>query len=547
MMQALKFSRRSFLKSGVTAAAASVLPGVSLSAQAASAPLSALVQTQYGPVQGAENGGVFCWYGVPYAAAPVGEARWTAPQEPSFWASARDCTSPAAPAFQYASCALGSEDCLNLNLFAPADAQSAPVLVYLHSGGNQTGSSEEVSGAEVAKQLGCVFVGVEYRLGLLGWNCLPALCPAADDTGNFALLDMAKALDWVKENIAAFGGDGQNVTLFGFSAGSRDALALLASPLGEGRFQRVVACSGGMTLADPDESAKIIAAALAPLAVEDGKALTTFAAESWLLTTDPAVRDWLCGVEASRLVAVMAGADLRMGAFPHLYADGVTLPRSWESASYQNVPVMLLSGTTEFSFVRWDKFFASETAQALPADTLESAKQFAVQYGSALYRVFNAQTSAGMLAGRTGAPVYLAQADYGAPDSGTEIPLLGSFHGVFLPMLSTSNAYTAWADFSGAGFGEMAGQFRAYLKNFLTSGDPNGKKLLSGKAKWQPWSESAPLVLSLDASADAATVRCQEVHTSAAEVRAALDADGTLSPALKQEIIENVLRGRFFY
>lgn len=119
------------------------------------------------------------------------------------------------------------------------------MLVYLHSGGNQTGSSGEVSGAEIARQLGCVFVGVEYRLGLLGWNCLPALCPAADDTGNFALLDMAKALDWVKENIAAFGGDGQNVTLFGFSAGSRDALALLASPLGQGPLSAVVACSGG--------------------------------------------------------------------------------------------------------------------------------------------------------------------------------------------------------------------------------------------------------------------------------------------------------------
>ena len=546
-MQALKFSRRSFLKSGAAAAAASVLPGVSLPAQAAAAPLSALAQTQYGPVQGAENGGVFGWYGVPYAAAPVGEARWTAPQEPTAWASPRDCTSPDAPAFQYTNCALGSEDCLNLSIFAPADAQNAPVLVYLHGGGNQTGSSQEVSGAEVARQLGCVFVGVEYRLGLFGWNCLPALCPAADDTGNFALLDIAKALDWVKENIAAFGGNGQNVTLFGFSAGSRDALALLASPLGEGRFQRVIACSGGLTLADPDESAERIAAALAPLAVEDGKALTASAAQSWLLTTDPAVRDWLCGVDASRLAAVMAGADLRMSAFPHLYADGVTLPQSWESAAFQNVPVLLLTGTTEFSFARWAPFFSSEMAQDLSAEELEAAKQFAVRYGSALYRIFNAQSPASLLAGRTGAPVYLAQADYGAPGSGTEIPLLGSFHGVFLPMLSTSNAYTAWADFSGAGFVEMAGQFRAYLKNFLVRGDPNGKKLLSGKAKWQPWSENAPLVLSLDAAADSALVRCQEVHISAAEVRTALDADGTLSPALKQSVIENVLQGRFFF
>ena len=143
--------------------------------------------------------------------------------------------------------------------------------------------------------------------------------------------------------------------------------------------------------------------------------------------------------------------------------------------------------------------------------------------------------------------MYLAQADYGAPGNGTEIPLLGSFHGIFLPMLSTSNAYTAWADFSQAGFAEMAGQFRRSLRNFLTSGDPNGKALVSGAPRWQPWSPSAPLVLSLDATADAALVRCQEVHTSAAEVRATLDADGTLSPALKQAVIENVLQGRFFF
>lgn len=204
------------------------------------------------------------------------------------------------------------------------------------------------------------------------------------------------------------------------------------------------------------------------------------------------MRDWLCGVEAARLAAKMAGAGLRMGVFPHLYADGVTLPQSWESAAYQKVPVMLLSGTTEFSFARWDAFFASETAQTFPAEELEQAKPFAVQYGSALYRVFNAQTPAGLLAGWTGAPVYLAQADYGAPGSGTEIPLLGSFHGIFLPMLSPSNAYTAWADFSQAGFAEMAGQFRRSLRNFLTSGDPNGKTLVSARPGGALESERSP-------------------------------------------------------
>lgn len=79
-------------------------------------------------------------------------------------------------------------------------------------------------------------VSVDYRLGLLGFNCLPALCTGADATGNFALLDIAKALDWVRENIAAFGGDPDDLTLAGFEAGGRDVLAMLASPLGQGRF-----------------------------------------------------------------------------------------------------------------------------------------------------------------------------------------------------------------------------------------------------------------------------------------------------------------------
>ena len=540
------FSRRSFLKSGAAAAAAAALPSVPLTVSAAAAPLSSCVSTPFGPVQGTQQGGVFCWYGIPYGAAPVGEARWTAPQDPAPWADTKDCTAPGPAAYQYTTCALGTEDCLKLNVFAPAGANSTPVLVYLHSGGNQTGSSEEVSGAEIAQQLGCVFVGVEYRLGLFGWNCLPALCSGSDDTGNFALLDIAKALDWVKENAASFGGDPQNVTLFGFSAGGRDALALLASPLAEGRFQKVISCSGGLTLADPDESAALLAAALTPLAMEDGKAPTASAAKNWLLSTDPAVRDWLCGVEAARLSAVLPNAGLRMTAFPHLYADGVILPRSLETAQYASIPTLLLTGTTEFSFARWDPFFSSEAAQTFSAE-LDAAKQFAVAYGSALYQDFNTRQAAQTLSRSSAGPLYLAQAEYGAPGTSHAIPLLGSFHGIFLPMLSSTNAYAAWADFSNAGFTAMAEQFRRLLKNFLACGDPNGKKLLSSVPKWTPWTAASPAVLTLDADGSKASIHCAASSSDAASIRSALEADDTLSSACKQAVVEQVLKGRFFF
>lgn len=547
-MQALKFSRRSFLKSGAAAATMAALPHGLPSAAAASFSLSSLCDTQFGPVQGKQEGAHFVWHGIPYGAAPVGEARWTAPQDPAAWSGAKDCTASGPAAYQYTTCALGTEDCLKLNIFSPVKAKKAPVLVYLHSGGNQIGSSQELSGGETAEALGCVFVGVEYRLGLFGWNCLPAFCPAPEDTGNFALLDIAKALDWVKENIASFGGDPQNVTLFGFSAGGRDVLALLASPLAEGRFQKAVSCSGGITFADPDTSASRLADVLAPLAVQDGKCSTEAAAQNWLLTSDSAVRDWLCGVDAARLSAVMVNAALRMDRFPHLYADGVILPRSTDAVHFASVPLLLLTGATEFSaFARWDPYFSSDAMRTLSTAEQEAAKQFAVTYGSALYRVFNAEQTAETLVGSS--PLYLAQANYGAFGTAHEIPLLGSFHGIFLPMLSSDNAYAAWADFSNAGFTAMAGQFRTFLKNFLTCDDPNGKKPLSSAPKWTAWTAQAPVCLTLDAAADKADIQMQSLPSAAESFETILHdmrADTSVSDSIKQQVLDHVLRGRFF-
>ena len=128
----------------------------------------------------------------------------------------------------------------------------------------------------------------------------------------------------------------------------------------------------------------------------------------------------------------------------------------------------------------------------------------------------------------------------------TQIPLLGSFQGIALPMLSGSNPYSGWADLSGAGYQAMAEQLRAYLKNFITSGDPNGKKLLSGSTRWQRWTPDSPALLVLDADADHAITRCAAQTETKESLLAAMEADSTLSPALKQAVIKNVLKGRFF-
>lgn len=544
-------SRRTFLKRGAAAAAAAAFPlSAEAAAPAGAAAVSPLRPTQYGPVQGKEQGSHLVWYGIPYAAAPVGDARWRTPQEPAGWTDPLDCTAPAPAAYQISSAPIGTEDCLRLDVYSVPSAQSRPVLVYLHGGGNQTGSSLALPGGDLVENDGCVFVSLNYRLGLFGFNNLPALCPEDGDTGNFALLDIAKALDWVRENIAAFGGDPANITLSGFSAGGRNVMACLTSPLFAGRFQKAISFSGGITFSDPDAAARQIAAALAPLAVEDGRFADENAAFAGLLTPDAAVREWLCSVEPSRIASRMPHAALRMSVFPHLYADDAVLPKAgFAAGTLHEVPLLLLTGSTEFSACAlYDGWFASEAAQNYTAAERSAAKRFASRYGSAFYRRFNAEASAETVAPRSGAPVYCCQVEYGSDNSRTPLPPLGSFHGIFVPMLSRENSFNAYADFTAAGYQAMAKQFNAYLENFLACGDPNGRQgdSASSLPLWPAWTPSTRQTLVLDADASTAYPAVKDVSVSDAALLAAMDADTTLPADLKTAVIRNVLNGRWF-
>ncbi len=126
-----------------------------------------------------------------------------------------------------------------------------------------------------------------------------------EDSGNYALLDMSKSLDWINENITGFGGNPKNITASGFSAGGRDVMAMLISPIFRGKFQKAISFSGGMTTADPEDSAKVIAKAIAPLVVKDKIKTTEDEAYNWLLTDGKDVKDYLYGLSADRLAIMM--------------------------------------------------------------------------------------------------------------------------------------------------------------------------------------------------------------------------------------------------
>lgn len=564
-----KISRRNFLKISAAAAAAAALP---LTASAAGPDdenclprkVTALCDTQYGPVQGLDNGSDLVCYGIPYGAAPVGELRWSAPQDPAPWSAPKDCTRVSEVAYQYSSGPIGTEDCLKLDVYTTADAYRRPVLVFIHGGNNQTGNTTEVLGQELVVKDECVFVSVDYRLGLFGFNCLPALQTGENDTGNYTLLDIAKALEWVRDNIARFGGDPNNITISGFSAGGRDVMAMLVSPLFAGAFQKAIAFSGGMTIADETASASQIAWAVAPLAVEDGLFPTEAAAHDWLLTSGEDVRAWLYSLDSARLCPLMSNAGIRMSVFPHLYGDGVVLPKEgFATTQYNSVPLLMLTGSTEFSmFNVFDPYYSSKEMAGYDDATVQAAKAFATRYGSDMYRIFNAECSAEAMYGHYDAPIYLCQVEYGSENSLSPIAAmgLGSFHGIFVPMLSSANNYAAYYNFGQAGYQSMAEQFTLYLKNFLRTGDPNRgsagllgsvKRLLTGEASpdllpWQSWTPDNKVSMVLDASADEAVLACKDVSTTYEAIFARMDADASIPEAAKAGVIRNVLNGRWF-
>ena len=192
-------------------------------------------QTAYGAVKGAENDGVLTWKGVPYGGDTSGEHRFKAPIDPEKWKGERDATKSGQVALQSSTDGvIGSENALNLDIYRPkSDKKKLPVLVYIHGGNNHSGKSEELSGVSFVKNHDAIFVSINYRLGVLGFNPLPSLKTGSDEenSGNYTLLDIAKSLDWVRHNIEEFGGDSKNVTISGFSAGGRDVMAMLISPI----------------------------------------------------------------------------------------------------------------------------------------------------------------------------------------------------------------------------------------------------------------------------------------------------------------------------
>jgi para-nitrobenzyl esterase len=212
---------------------------------------TAPVPTEYGPVQGLVENGLSVFRGVPFAAPPIGDLRWRAPQPPQKWDQPRAAEKFALDPFQGNGTQPGvGEDCLYLNIWSPAKSPKdhVPVLVWIYGGGFSFGSTATpVHDGEFLARKGVVLVSINYRVGVLGFLAHPELDAESPHhvSGNYGLQDMIAGLRWVKNNIAAFGGDPNKVTIFGESAGGIAVSMLCASPEAKGLFEGAISQSGG--------------------------------------------------------------------------------------------------------------------------------------------------------------------------------------------------------------------------------------------------------------------------------------------------------------
>lgn len=436
-----------------------------------------------------DDGDVAVFLGIPYAAPPVGDLRWKAPQPVEKWEGVRACVSPPASAMQADPQPFAcwtqefitpakpmSEDCLYLNVWTPAKTtdEKLPVMVWIHGGAFTSGSGMVplYDGTEMARK-GVVFITINYRLGIFGFFAHPELTEETSyrASGNYGLLDQIAALGWVQDNIAAFGGDPENVTIAGQSAGAFSVNYLVASPLANGLFHRAIAESGGDIL---------------PTNRMEGNTLEQAEREG----QEFAAR--LNAVSVDELRELPADSLLKIPVRSRPVIDGFVLPAPlfdiFSEGKQNDVPLLTGWNANEGNFggpLQPAEVFRRKAAEIygekagsfltlFPAKTDEEANQSQTELGG--LQIFGLQAWAWMnLQNKTGkSPVFVYHFTREVPHGEGQFPY-GAFHTGEVPYaynnLEKSNRPWSTADY------DLADQMPSYWVNFATYGNPNGSDL----------------------------------------------------------------------
>lgn len=463
---------------------------------------SLTVKTAQGKVQGKtiNDGKVKAFLGLPYAAPPLGALRWKAPEPPAKWKGMRDATHYSAHCYQghvYADMTFQdsgpSEDCLYLNVFTPADVKGKsklPVMFWIHGGGYSGGSaSEPRHNGDFLPTKGVVLVTINYRLGVFGFLATADLAQEAGGTaGNYGLQDMVAALRWVRGNIANFGGDPDNLTIFGESAGSSAVSTLMASPLAQGLFQKAIGESGG---------------ALSNVLPTDALEARTKRGSDWVATLGVKTLTELRALPAETLIeagrkegavrfSTVVDGRLLTEPVAATYAAGkqahVPLLAGWN----RDENISLAKGMTVENWKAWaatnfgDR--AEEFLRLYPGETDEQAARSSIDYGSDSFIAFGTWKWIEAHRKTGDAPLYRYHFEQAAPPSKFH-PDAVAFHSddieyVFGTLDTRPGA--AW----NADERKLSDEMMSYWTNFAKTGDPNGP----GLPVWPKYGEDRQLI-----------------------------------------------------
>ncbi len=473
------------------------------------------VRTDAGTVEGTKtaDGKIQVFKGIPYADPPVGALRWKEPQPVKRWDGVRKATDFSFHCVQgkvFGDMAITdsgpSEDCLYLNVWTPnlKPAKKLPVMVWIYGGGFQAGSaSEGRQNGEFLAHRGIVVVSMNYRLGIFGFFSHPELTRESPHhaSGNYGLMDQAAALQWVRKNIAAFGGDPDNVTIFGESAGSFSVSALIASPTSKSLMHRAIGESGaffGNTLRAQ------------PVAVteQDGQ---KFAEELGASSLEK-----LRALPAQQLLdAVMKGNPFRFGPnidgyfFPatpaEIYAKGqqahVSLLAGWnrDEGSYQQF-FGKDAPTKENYVAKVHEHFGDQAPEILklfPAETDKQMKQSAGRLSTADFIGFGTWRWIEMQRKTGDAPVYRYQFDQALPVPADSTSVNMAYHSAEIEFVfgTLDSKKLQWRpeDY------KLSEQIGSYWTNFAKTGDPNGE----GLPKWPEYKPDEFQVMHLSSTSQA--------------------------------------------
>ena len=463
---------------------------------------SLIVATEGGKVHGKtiNEGKVKAFLGLPYAAPPIGDLRWRPPQPPARWKGERDATQFGAHCAQtkvYDDLVFldggGSEDCLFLNVYTPANAKAhdkLPVMFWIHGGGFSGGaSSEPRHGGDFLPLKGVVLVTINYRLGVFGFLATADLSrEASGAAGNYGLLDLVAALRWVNANIAEFGGNPDNVTIFGESAGAYAVSMLMASPVARGLFHKAIGESGAAFAGAPPVVPE-------PSAEEKG--------DRWVASLGVASTQDLRAWPTEKILEAAKGK--KISGIP-TYVDGKLIAepveRTFAAGKQANVPLLAGWNRDEYPFLsdgmtvkKWQDYAskhfndrASEFLKLYPGDTDEQASRSSIDYGSDSFIAFSTWSWVEAHRETSTSPVYRYH---------FELPALPSkYHRGTFAFHSDEIEYVFGTLDSRPGETirpedrKLSEQMMSYWTNFAKTGDPNG----TGLPEWPRYDKADRLI-----------------------------------------------------